>query len=223
METALAGLQRAWEAAERQREQGDHATHRAFRSKVTPFFRDVSARLRDGRWHRDWNVFDVLGRTRLEDAHSDALAWLFDPREAHGMGTAAIKAFLGKSWEELPDREIVSVTTRRRLDAKSVIDIEVVGRGWWLAVENKIHSFEARGQAKKYATYYEGFRKAGDTVFLVFLTRRGQLAGERLHFRSMSYRELREALETLKPTTECGRFLVEQFCTHVRNDLEVPQ
>jgi hypothetical protein len=30
------------------------------------------------------NVFDVLGRTRRERAHSSFLAWLLDPAEAHG-------------------------------------------------------------------------------------------------------------------------------------------
>ena len=38
-----------------------------------------------GGWRNTrFNVFDVLGRTRRERAHSSFLAWLLDPAEAHG-------------------------------------------------------------------------------------------------------------------------------------------
>jgi hypothetical protein len=138
------------------------------------------------------------------------------------MGTAAIDAFLMKSWgRRVPGRESISVLARRRLDPEAVIDIEVAGRGWRLAVENKIYSGESDGQTEKYARYYEALKRAGEKVFLVFLTLDGRPAKAKRQFRSMSYCALREALETLKPTTECGRFWLEQFCSHICCDLEI--
>src|SRR5271154_4267003 len=52
----------------------------------------------NGQWRKtQFNLFDVLGRTRLELAHSSFLAWLFDPLESHGFDDAFLRAFMLKS------------------------------------------------------------------------------------------------------------------------------
>ena len=35
---------------------------------------------------RRLNIFEVLGITKTEIRHSNFLAWLLDPKEAHGLG-----------------------------------------------------------------------------------------------------------------------------------------
>ena len=222
---ALAGLERSWRAGEREQVRIESDTRRAFHSIVVPFLRSVSLRLQEREWHRgEWNVFDVLGRTRLEDAHTDALAWLFDPQQAHGMGTNALEAFLRKSWgRKLPNPEIIAVNPRRKLDAHSTIDIEVIGHGWWVAVENKVDDQERDSQTQRYAAHYQRLGgRIGKTVFPVFLTRQGERADSR-RFKTMSYRELREVLETLASPTEAGRVILRQFIQHICFDLEVSE
>jgi hypothetical protein len=87
---------------------------------VRALLQEVSARVEDGRWHAaGWNVFDILGRVWKEDAHSDTLAWLLSPWEAHGLGERFLRAFVSAvrhESEELPDSfHVWDVATRKRL------------------------------------------------------------------------------------------------------------
>src|ERR1700693_3224301 len=41
-----------------------------------------------------FNVFDVLGRPRLEETHSSFLAWVLDPAGAHGLGDSFLREFM---------------------------------------------------------------------------------------------------------------------------------
>jgi len=51
-----------------------------------------------GQWRNTrFNVFEVLGRPRLEQAHSNFLAWLLDPGEAHGLGDKFLRQFMAKA------------------------------------------------------------------------------------------------------------------------------
>src|SRR6266545_1665398 len=54
-----------------------------------------------GRWRNTrFNVFDVLGRPRLEEAHSSFLAWLLNPEEAHGFGDGFLREFMRRAVRE---------------------------------------------------------------------------------------------------------------------------
>ena len=47
-------------------------------------------------WLSGVNVFDVLKLTGVEIRHSNMLAWLLDPSESHGLGTAFLDCFIKK-------------------------------------------------------------------------------------------------------------------------------
>ncbi len=144
----------------------------------------------------DWNYLQILGRPRLEDTHTNLIAWLMRPAAQHGLGDAFLKAFFGKALGIPAPAGTLKcrVTVKKRIDGGEV-DIEVKGQRWWLIVENKIDSEEHEGQTEKYATYYERFARLGENLFLVFLSP-ARVPPESRDFTPMTYRDLREALES---------------------------
>jgi hypothetical protein len=107
--------------------------------EVQDLLHEISERTATRQWHTSgWDIFDVLGCVRFEDAHSDMLAWFFQPREAHGLGDRFIREF-GRASESgpLPSGKAREVETRKEIgpDGRR-IDIEVQGDGCVLAVED---------------------------------------------------------------------------------------
>jgi len=192
---------------------------------VRVFLQEISARIETGCWHTSgWNIFDVLGRVRLEDAHSDVLAWLFKPWEAHGLGDRFLREFVrAVKTGPLPNGRVREVETRKEIGPNHErVDIEIRGDGWVLAVENKIDDTERSGQTESYAQHYRLLQKAGITVFGVFLTRCGESAKAADLFRPMSYSTLRKILsqDQMHGTSDAAQ-VVKWFADHIRNDLEV--
>jgi PD-(D/E)XK nuclease superfamily len=189
--------------------------------------RNVSDRIESGSWRvSGWNIFEILGRVRLEDAHSDALAWLFKPWESHGLGDRFLRDFVHAGTSaSLPNTRVHGVETRKTVGFDGAkIDIEVQGDGWVLAVENKIDCAEAPGQTESYAVHYRRLRDVGTAVFSVFLTLTGHSATADDFFRPMSYATLRTILGQMQPgeTGDAPQF-VRWFADHIGGDLEVGQ
>ena len=87
------------------------------------------------------------------------LAWLFSPWEAHGLGDRFLMAFVkAATGKELPNGRVYNVVCRKPIRA-GIIDIEVQGDGWVLAVENKVDSFETPSQTIVYAKHYRKIKK----------------------------------------------------------------
>jgi hypothetical protein len=90
------------------------------------------------RWRNiRFNVFDVLGRPRLEEAHSSFLAWVLDPAEAHGFGDTFLLEFMRRTvGKEPPSTLDVSVSREFRCGGMR-FDIHVTGDRWCLASVRK--------------------------------------------------------------------------------------
>jgi len=100
-----------------------------------------------------FNVFDVLGRPRREEAHSGLLAWLLDPSEAHGLRDAFLRKFMRRSLgKEPPSTMDVSVSPEFRCGGMR-FDIHVTGDRWCLVVENKIDDLPWEHQSREYQEY----------------------------------------------------------------------
>jgi len=175
-------------------------------------------------WRKtNWNLFDVLGRSRKEDAHSYVIAWLMNPANPHGLQDAFLKAFFKKAFPTAAPTGTLEcrVAVKKRI-ASGEVDIEVKGPRWWLVVENKIDCGEDRGQTEKYAAYYERFAKLRERFFPVFLSREGKRPESR-DFAPMSYRDLRKVLESVcesvRPAPEAEQ-LVRDLVQHILCDLE---
>ena len=173
--------------------------------------------------NKTWNIFDVLGRPRLEDAHSRMIAWLLDPGKPHGLGDGFLRGFFKRVFGTTPPAGTSEclVTTKKRIKSGEV-DIEVAGPRWWLIVENKIDWEEDDGQTEKYAMYYRQFSKLNSNLFLVLLSPQGTHPKSPA-FRAMSYRDLREVLEDvlelLRPAEEAEQ-LMRHFLQHILLEVE---
>jgi len=170
----------------------------------------------------DWNLFELFRRQRKEDDHTRAIAWLMRPTAPHGLKDAFLKAFFEKAFGiPAPAGTLECRVAEKKRIAIGEVDIEVKGPRWWLIVENKIDDDEGPGQTKKYAAYYKQLARPGETFF-VFLSPEGKRPESR-DFEPMSYRELREALESacesVPPAPE-AELLVRHLVQHILLELE---
>jgi hypothetical protein len=171
-----------------------------------------------GQWRNTrFNVFDVLGRPRLEQAHSNFLAWLLNPGEAHGLGDKFLRQFMAKAIGTEPPSTDVRVTPEFHCGLRWC-DIHVKGDGWCLVVENKIDDFPWPDQCCDYQEYCQMVECRGERAWLVYVTPARRPSD--LSISWISYSEVRQILELLTPDPSAAP-LIENFCEHVISDLEI--
>ncbi len=129
-----------------------------------------------------FNVFKALNLKTKENQHSDFLAFLFNPKESHGLRDFFLKEFLK---ETFPERSI-------EIDAKNFSNI-LIKREWSsnknrldlllldsqakeiYAIEHKIQSKQGKDQLKRYSKdldkKFKEYKK-----YLIFLTKSGEQA-----------------------------------------------
>ena len=115
-------------------------------------------------WLGGVNIFDVLKVSRTEIRHSNVLAWLLDPRESHGFGTAFLNGFLKRVCQNSDVGEKTpflitncenAVVSREWGAGKRRLDILIECRrtdkkSLVLAIENKIDAKDGKGQLDAY-------------------------------------------------------------------------
>ncbi len=131
------------------------------------------------------NLWSVAGLGRNEIRNASVLAWLLDPREAHGLGPAVFQALLKRlakrhaGYFPLPLEETsrYRVTTEHYSfdDDKNRVDLVVDGTNFTAFIEVKIDAREGERQIERYCELLNerrrtlGQSKAG----LIYLTRSG--------------------------------------------------
>ena len=123
-----------------------------------------------------FNVFEAIGAVRQELRHSDFLAFLLNPRGAHGLGDAFAKRLLQRALAPLPsatapispiDLDVWNLDELVVLREWQSIDILLLDESHRLAVivENKIGSGEHSNQLARYwqitAQYYPDWHIIG--------------------------------------------------------------
>jgi hypothetical protein len=157
------------------------------------------------------NVFDVLGRTYREQAHSSFFAWLLDPAEAHGLGDAFLRQFMLKAIGEAPATANVKVTSEHKWgDGK--FDVHVQGDEWRLVVENKIYDPTWPDQCDWYRRYCDGFTKP-QRAWFIYVTPDSEKPLPSIHH-WLSYGHIRSILEPMRPA-DAARQVIADFCEHV--------
>jgi hypothetical protein len=168
----------------------------------------VAALEEAGRWRKEhFNLFAVLERTRCEHTHSNFLAWLLDPTEAHGLNDAFLKAFVKAVFDEdLGNTRDVVVQREYRH-----CDIVVWQRAdWVLVIENKVDSTQGKDQLNKYARYW---RRRFKKRYLAFLTPTEERP--KYHeFVRVSYDAVRRVLMNL-PANEESEVFIRHFADHI--------
>ena len=187
---------------------------------IEKLFQSVQEAKLLGRWRNTRiNIFDLLGRPRLEEAHSSFLAWLLDPAESHGFGDAFLREFMRSSvrkGKELPSTLDVSVSREYRCGGMR-FDIRVKGDHWCLVVENKVDDSPWEDQCRGYQEYCRKLKDRGEQAWLVYVTRPARRPSETIPW--LSYREVRQILETLTPDASAA-MAIEHFCEHILSNLE---
>ena len=161
-----------------------------------------------GRWRKEhFNLFAVIERTHYEHDHSNVLAWLLNPAEAHGLNDAFLKAFVKAVFDE----DLGSTTGLVVKREYKHCDIVVWRRAdWVLVIENKVDSTQGKGQLKKYAQYW---RKRFPKRYMVFLTPTGERPKCPV-FVKVSYDAVRRVLMNLPTNEEAGVF-IRHFVDHI--------
>jgi hypothetical protein len=149
------------------------------------------------------NILGVIRRENDENAHSDVLRWLLDPREATVSAPVALRCLVSRFRE--PDRwrnairegvELGCVSVRREVvigydmeqdDNRDRIDLVISGPGFVIGIENKVWAVEHDSQTRSYARWLRSLRvplRGG-----LFLSPSGMPAASP-SFQSLSYLEL---------------------------------
>ena len=185
---------------------------------IEKLFQSVQEAKLLGRWRNTRiNIFDLLGRPRLEEAHSSFLAWVLNPAESHGFGDAFLREFMRRSiGEEPPSTLDVSVSPEYRCGGMR-FDILVKGDLWCLVVENKVDDFPWERQCRKYQEYCGKLKNRGEHAWLVYVTRPARRPSRTIPW--LSYRAVRQILETLTPDAS-ATMAIEHFCEHILSNLE---
>jgi len=111
-----------------------------------------------------FNIFRVLGFEEGELRHSNVLAWLFQPRESHGLGDLFLRRFLMRVVNEasfLPEdslspvdidgaeiREVEVLREWQNIDV--LIKVKTAKDAWTIVIENKVNSVQHSKQLTKY-------------------------------------------------------------------------
>ena len=117
------------------------------------------------------NLMNILRISHKELQHSNFLAWLFDPKETHGLGDYFIKEFIKLYYKENEYQDLgntdksLSVFDFVRLDFSDIeikrehknIDILILSskNKFCILIENKIFASESKGQLTKYRKQIE--------------------------------------------------------------------
>ncbi len=176
-----------------------------------------------------FNLFDVLGVSRVEIRHSNMLAWLLDPNESHAMGGLLLRKVVSLVGdEEIPADSDNSFTVYREDEH---IDMLLVSHTLKrvIAIENKIGAKEGVRRTRTYdneesqlCTYenileklYPDYAKT-----LIFLTPEGELPS-RKEWIPLSYRQIVEKIEEvynskLRDCNDARKNLVKDYIETIR-------
>lgn len=156
-----------------------------------------------------WEIFNIIsygeGRKfhRQEELHSNIIAWLFDPKQSHGLEFALIDAFLKRLNRSVPldpDYEIHREETKSwkdsagRKGSRRRADITIKTGKIRIFIENKWNSKERPRQIRE---TYELFKeKYGRHVTYIYLTKRKEPipAGLGKNVVAADYSAIREAI-----------------------------
>lgn len=117
------------------------------------------------------NLMNILRISHKELQHSNFLAWLFDPKETHGLGDYFLKEFIKLYYKENEYQNLgntdknLSVFDFVRLDFSDIeikrehknIDLLILSEKnkFCILIENKIFASESKGQLTKYRKQIE--------------------------------------------------------------------
>lgn len=164
------------------------------------------------------NIAEIMNRHRLENQHSNILAFLIDPNEKHNhkeYGDSFLEV-LKKKGLKLHDDSVGLVIREDTTDELRRIDLLINTTSDTIIIENKIGADDQQNQIEDYLSSHENFVGSSENIFVVYLTPFGKepseksISKERLHelketcrYVSLSYsKDILDWLSTLKTKNE---------------------
>lgn len=157
-----------------------------------------------------FNLFSVLGFEYGEIRHSNALAWLFDPKGSHGLGSRFLQRWLMTVLHETEaDCEITPVD----IDCWDLRDVEIhrewkhidllfvmefTDRSKWIiSIENKVGSKQHSNQLRRYREIIEQSFPEADKRIFIFLTKDEETPEDDTYI-CATYDQVHDCLETCR-------------------------
>lgn len=177
------------------------------------------------------NLFDILKIGRVEIRHSNVLAWIFDPKENHGLSDSFIKGFFHilinqnivkekKTAIKLLMMNYHNFSVRREwkhIDLLLVAEDEKVV----VCIENKIDSSEHNDQLERYRCNILDEFSEQYTKFFVYLTPHGYEASDSEHWQPISYTDILLLIEKLLDELDLpndSKFFLTHYKTILRRE-----
>ena len=157
-----------------------------------------------------FNLFDAVGVARQELRHSDFLAFLLRPNEAHGLGDTFLRWFLETALAQSAAPPL-ALATLHQWDLRDAhvgresqnIDLFITSatNGLAVVVENKIDTGEHSDQLTRYRdnAISHGYSGPNKALLCIYLTPRGD-APSHADYLPLSYQSICSHLETLCKT-----------------------
>ena len=152
------------------------------------------------------DLLDILGKRDEENAHSDVIRWLLDPREAKVIAPAALHVLVERlprptEWQRLISdavrqhalsvrREHAINTEEPDEEGQGRLDLLISGPGFRLVIENKVGSEEHDNQTDLYWQWLKGQPGLQGAMFLTPMGFRAQNG----NFKPLSYMNLLNCL-----------------------------
>ena len=187
-----------------------------------------------------FNPIKVMKMEHMEIRHSAILAWLFDPKESHGLEDKFLKAFLSEAIRGRDEKGNITALDITRADLRDAtiraewqhIDLFVScdfthlkkRTTWAFVIENKFHSTQYKGQLQKYREKIEAIFDAADRkidikINGIYLTLHED-PPEDTSFVSLKYHDVVSLLEnTIQQNAHCLTPEVSVFLGHYINIL----
>ena len=210
--------------------------------KLLDFVRDTESLEKLSEWTSKPNIFDVLKISRTETRHSYMLAWLLDPNENHGLGSAFLFGIVAKisSIINKGDKKFFLKLLTGDLSSFSIfrerynIDILLVSseQKTVIAIENKIGSKEhdsgksGESQLQKYSEIinekYKRYNK-----FLIYLTPDGDIPSVG-GWEIMNYYDILAVLEPIFESRKDNlgaetRLLIENYIETIKRNVTMDE
>lgn len=167
----------------------------------------------------DFNLFTILGfpHLRLEQIHSNILAWLLNPKESHYLGDKFLNLFLLR-YLNLEFRRDLKVRVLREVQEQSDRpDIIIDSKEFTVLVENKIDSTEGKNQSWRYYHRWNQKETAAKQIYFVWVTKDGRMP-ECQHYFPVSYYDIADCLSELQFRKD-GTVFINHFVEHININL----
>lgn len=159
------------------------------------------------------NFFEVLNISENETCHSSFLAWLIDPHGSHGLGPLVLKQLIDMEldWD--------SFTVRREWEKIDILAVSEKEK-YLLCIENKIGTAEHTNQLNRYrvsvGSYFPDYKSQ-----YIYLSPKGKRASDPVNWRSMSYAEILDIIDSIDSKTgnPDAAVLIRHYADALRRDI----